>query len=83
MAAVAACCLLTQGDAAGSLLENRYKADRTCSLQTIEGDNMGPMEYCSFLPGLGENMHGRVLVHFGESNCEFTLRNCFPVSQCV
>jgi len=45
----------------------------------VEGDDLGPVDYCAFLPGLGENKHKRVLIQFGESNCVFTLRNCQPV----
>ncbi len=45
----------------------------------MEGDDLGPVDYCAFVPGLGENKHKRVLIQFGESNCVFTLRNCQPV----
>ena len=62
-------------------MEGRYKDDRTCSLQTVQGGDIAPMEYCSFLPGRGENRHKRVLIQFGESRCKFTLRNCVPVRE--
>jgi hypothetical protein len=73
-----ALCLLAHVEAS-TLIAARHKSDRACSLQTVEGDDIAPMEYCSFLPGLGENKHGRILIQFGESNCKFTLRNCMPV----
>ena len=63
---------------AGTLLAGRHRTDRTCSLQTVLGDDISPSEYCVFLPGEGENRHKRVLIQFGESNCEFTLRSCTP-----
>jgi len=56
---------------------------RCRSLQTVDGDDLEPMDYCSFLPGLGENKHKRVLIQFGESNCVFTLRGCQPVSRAL
>eukprot|EP00277_Geminigera_cryophila_P023379 CAMPEP_0179473966 /NCGR_PEP_ID=MMETSP0799-20121207/53537_1 /TAXON_ID=46947 /ORGANISM="Geminigera cryophila, Strain CCMP2564" /LENGTH=215 /DNA_ID=CAMNT_0021282787 /DNA_START=38 /DNA_END=685 /DNA_ORIENTATION=+ len=74
---VAAACLIVPATAS-TLIAGRHKTDRECSLQTVEGDDIAPMEYCSFLPGLGENRHKRVLIQFGESNCKFTLRNCVP-----
>jgi len=79
---VAAACLIVPATAS-TLIAGRHKTDRECSLQTVEGDDIAPMEYCSFLPGLGENRHKRVLIQFGESNCKFTLRNCVPVSACL
>jgi len=79
---VAAACFIAPSTAS-TLIAGRHKTDRECSLQTVEGDDIAPMEYCSFLPGLGENRHKRVLIQFGESNCKFTLRNCVPVSACL
>ena len=63
-----------------SVIARRHRTDRTCSLQTVEGDDIEPMDNCAFLPGMGENRHKRVLIQFGESNCVITLRNCLPVS---
>ena len=74
---LAASCLLAHCEA-GTLLAGRHRTDRTCSLQTVLGDDISPSEYCVFLPGEGENRHKRVLIQFGESNCEFTLRSCTP-----
>ena len=65
--------------ASSTLIEGRHKTDRQCSLKTVEGDDIPPTDYCSFLPELGENKHRRVMIQFGESNCEFTLRSCLPV----
>lgn len=72
-----ACCVVR--GASLTLIEGRHKTDRQCSLKTVEGDDIPPTEYCTFLPELGENKHRRVLVQFGESNCAFTLRSCIPV----
>jgi hypothetical protein len=78
LAVVVACCAAR--GATSTVIEERHRTDRQCSLKTIEGDDLPPTDYCAFLPELGENKHRRILIQFGESNCEFTLRNCLPVS---
>ena len=78
LAVVVACCSAL--GATSTVIEGRHRTDRQCSLKTIEGGDIPPTDYCSFLPELGENTHRRVLIQYGESNCEFTLRSCLPVS---
>eukprot|EP00960_Hanusia_phi_P047029 758184-Hanusia_phi.AAC.7 len=59
-------CLATTG----SLMRERYRTDRGCSLSSYSQTDLQPYEACSFFPVSGENKFGRILIQFGETNCQ-------------
>mmetsp|Transcript_22175 Transcript_22175/g.73000 ORF Transcript_22175/g.73000 Transcript_22175/m.73000 type:complete len:133 (-) Transcript_22175:14-412(-) len=64
--------------ATGGLIRERYRTDRSCSLSSFSQADLQPYEACSVLPLNGENKFGRILIQFGETDCQFELQQCLP-----